>query len=184
MFVEIALMQRFVLYLSHPAYSIPVVLATLLVSSGIGSLLAPRLPLAQPVRFRFCLLGVGFLLLVLLVGLRPLFDLTLGWPHWGRVLLTVATLVPLGLLMGMPFPLGLAMASRLGQPVIPWAWGINGGTSVLGSVLAIIVAMASGFTWVLLAAAGLYLIALAAVRRLVAVAIGPVRSRTAANQFL
>jgi SAM-dependent methyltransferase len=165
MFVEIGLMQRFVLFLSHPAYSIPVVLATLLVSSGVGSFLSARLPFSSLGCFRFCLFGVAGLLLVLLVGLRPLFDATLGLSFAARFVIAVGTLAPLGILMGMPFPLGLAAAARLGQPFIPWAWGINGGTSVLGSVLAIIVAMGSGFTWVLASAAGVYLLALVAIRR-------------------
>jgi hypothetical protein len=165
MFVEIGLMQRFVLFLSHPAYSIPVVLATLLVSSGVGSFLSARLPFSCLGRFRFCLFGVAGLLIVLLFALRPLFDATLGLSFPTRVVIAVAALAPVGILMGMPFPLGLSAAARLGQPVIPWAWGINGGTSVLGSVLAIIVAMGSGFTWVLASAAAMYLLALAAIRR-------------------
>jgi spermidine synthase len=167
MFVEIGLMQRFVLFLSHPAYSIPVVLATLLVSSGVGSLVSDRLPFSCLGRLRFSLVGIAGLLLILLMGLRPLFDATLGLNFSTRVMIAVATLAPVGILMGMPFPLGLSVAARMGQPVIPWAWGINGGTSVLGSVLAILVAMGSGFTWVLAAAAATYLLALAAIRRVI-----------------
>jgi hypothetical protein len=77
----------------------------------------------------------------------------------------MALLAPAGFVMGMPFPLGLAMAEKLGTAVVPWAWGINGGMSVLGSVLAIIVAMGTGFTWVLALAAMLYVVAVYAARR-------------------
>ena len=168
MFVEIGLMQRFVLFLAHPAYAIPVVLATLLVSSGAGSLLATRLPFTAEARLRFCLGGVAILLVVLLAVLRPLFDACLGFPFAARVALAVSILIPLGIVLGMPFPLGLGKVGTNHPHVVPWAWGINGGMSVLGSILAIVIAMGTGFSWVLLGAAGLYLLALWAAGRLVA----------------
>ena len=165
MFVEIALMQRFILFLAHPAYAIPVVLATLLVGSGVGSLLAQRLPWPLATRLRFCLVSIALLLLLLLAGLKPLFDHCLGFPFGVRVLLAVLVLLPLGLLMGMPLPLGLGAAAKGHQHVVPWAWGINGGTSVFGSILAIVIAMGTGFSWVLTGSACLYLLALVASRR-------------------
>jgi hypothetical protein len=166
MFVEIGLMQRFVLFLAHPAYAIPVVLATLLVSSGAGSLLATRLPFTNEQRLRICLMAIAVLLVVLLAVLRPLFDACLGFPFAARVLLAVSILIPLGIVLGMPFPLGLGKVGVNHPHVVPWAWGINGGMSVLGSILAIVIAMGTGFSWVLLSAAGLYLVALWTARRL------------------
>jgi len=157
-----------VLFLAHPAYAIPVVLATLLVSSGVGSLLATRLPFAAEARLRFCLAAVAVLLVVLLAVLRPLFDACLGFPFAARVALAVSILIPLGIVLGMPFPLGLGKVGTNHPHVVPWAWGINGGMSVLGSILAIVIAMGTGFSWVLLGAAGLYLLALWAAGRLVA----------------
>jgi hypothetical protein len=166
MFVEIGLMQRFVLFLAHPAYAIPVVLATLLVGSGAGSLLATRLPFTSEVKLRFCLVTIAVLLVVLLAVLRPLFDACLGLPFAARVVLAVSILIPLGIVLGMPFPLGLGRVGASHPHVVPWAWGINGGMSVLGSILAIVIAMGTGFSWVLLGAAGLYLSALWAAQRL------------------
>ena len=168
MFVEIGLMQRFVLFLAHPAYAIPVVLATLLVSSGVGSLLATRLPFTDERRLRVCLGTIAILLVVLLGVLRPLFDACLGFPFAARVAVAVSILIPLGVALGMPFPLGLGRVGTSHPHVVPWAWGINGGMSVLGSILAIVIAMGTGFSWVLLGAAFLYLLALAAARRLAA----------------
>jgi hypothetical protein len=167
MFVEIGLMQRFVLFLSHPAYSIPVVLATLLVSSGLGSFAASRLRIGQRARLRFALVGVVVAAVVLLLSLGWVFDMCLGLAFAARVALSIALLLPLGLFMGMPFPLGLAAVSRIGVAVIPWVWGINGGASVLGSVVAIVLAMSGGFSWVLAASAGFYGLALWCVPRLV-----------------
>jgi SAM-dependent methyltransferase len=173
MFVEIGLMQRFVLFLSHPAYSIPVVLGTLLLSSGAGSLMALRLPWPPPQRLRIVLLVLGGLLVLLLLVLRPAFDAALGLPFGVRIAISVAVLAPVGFVMGMPFPLGISAVSSLGPHVVPWAWGINGGTSVLGSVLAIIVAMGTGFTWVLVLAALTYLLALFAMRPVLLIGLAP-----------
>jgi SAM-dependent methyltransferase len=167
MFVEIGLMQRFVLFLAHPAYSIPVVLGTLLLSSGAGSLMAPRLPWPAPQRMRIVLLSLAGLLALLLVVLHPAFDAALGLAFGVRVAISMAMLAPVGFVMGMPFPLGVSAVSDLGAKVVPWAWGINGGTSVLGSVLAIVVAMGTGFTWVLVLSAAIYLVAFFAIRPVV-----------------
>jgi SAM-dependent methyltransferase len=164
MFVEIGLMQRFVLFLAHPAYSIPVVLGTLLLSSGAGSLVALRLPWPAPQRMRIVLLTLGAVLVLLLLVLRPAFNAGLGLPFGVRVAISVAILAPVGFMMGMPFPLGISAVSKLGPHVVPWAWGINGGTSVLGSVLAIVVAMGTGFTWVLVLSAATYVLAFFAMR--------------------
>ena len=166
MFVEIGLMQRFVLFLSHPAYSIPVVLGTLLLGSGAGSLTALRLPWPAAERLRLVLFVLGGLLVVLLLVLRPAFDAALGLPFGVRVAISIAILAPVGFVMGMPFPLGISAVSHLGPHVVPWAWGINGGTSVLGSVLAIVVAMGTGFTWVLVLSAITYVVAFLAMRPL------------------
>jgi SAM-dependent methyltransferase len=159
MFVEIGLMQRFVLFLAHPAYSIPVVLGTLLLSSGAGSLVAPRLPWPAPQRIRLVLLTIAGILALLLVALRPAFEAALGLPFGMRVAISIAMLAPVGFVMGMPFPLGISAVADLGPQVVPWAWGINGGMSVLGSVLAIVVAMGTGFTWVLALSAAIYVAA-------------------------
>jgi spermidine synthase len=168
MFVEIGLMQRFVLFLAHPAYAIPVVLATLLVSSGAGSLVAASLPFESEQRLRLCLTTVAVLLVVLLAILGPLFDACLGLPFAARVIVAVSILIPLGIVLGMPFPLGIGRVGANHPHLVPWAWGINGGMSVLGSILAIMIAMGTGFSWVLLGAAGLYLLALVAARRIAA----------------
>ena len=68
--------------------------------------------------------------------------------------------------MGQPFPLGLRLQSTRSELQIPWAWGINGVFSVIGAVLAIIIAVELGFTWVILFAAAAYCISLIANFRL------------------
>jgi hypothetical protein len=90
------------------------------------------------------------------VGLPLLFKALLGAPLAVRLLATGVSLAPLGFLMGIPFPGGLAWLQDRAPGLIPWAWAVNGCTSVLASVLAALVALSAGFSWVLGAAALAY----------------------------
>ena len=159
--VEVVLLQKCVLFLGHPAYALTVVLFAILLFSGLGSLLSGRIPEDALSR---ALPRVILLVVALIVGsvlvLSPLFyalvHLGAGW----RVVVTVLFLAPLGLALGMPMPTGIRILTRRAPELIPWAWGVNGAASVLGSVGAIALAMVWGFDQALLVAAGLYLVGL------------------------
>ena len=69
-------------------------------------------------------------------------------------------MAPLAMTMGMPMPIGIRLLERNSPELIPWAWGVNGATSVMGSVAALVIAILSGFNQALLVGAGLYLVAL------------------------
>ena len=144
LFVEIPLIQKFILFLGQPSYAMAAILFTLLFFSGIGSLLAERLPLQ---------LDLALLILLLLVFpfLVPyLFQSTLGLSFWLRLSLTVLLLAPLGVLMGVPFPGGIGRLATHGfSSQIPWMWAVNGSASVISAVLAALLALTFGFTWVL-----------------------------------
>jgi hypothetical protein len=162
--VEVACMQRFVLFLGNPGYAVTVVLLTFLLFSGLGSAFAGRR--ADPRRtLMAALVGVVALVVVLGVVLHPLFEVTLRLPIEGRIALTVAVLAPAAFVMGMPFPSGLRMLSGRAAPLVPWAFGVNGGASVLASVVGILIAMVAGFTTVFALAAGCYAAAWVAGRR-------------------
>jgi hypothetical protein len=150
LFAEIPLMQRFILFLGQPIYAFAAVLAAILFFSGLGSLYAPRLP----TRWSLPLL-VGLILLYPL-GLPFLFEALLGAPLAMRLVATGVSLAPLGFLLGIPFPGGLAWLREHAPGLVPWAWAINGCASVLASVLAAMVALSAGFPWVLLASAFAY----------------------------
>ncbi|MFQ5984745.1 MAG: spermidine synthase [Alphaproteobacteria bacterium] len=174
LFVEIAFIQRFALFLSHPLYAIAVVLCGFLVFAGLGSGFAPRLThlvgeRAGPGRPGLALaLAVGGIVtaaLVYLVLLPPLFDWLRPIPDAGKVAVTLALIAPLGFCMGMPFPLGLTRLAVAAPGWIPWAWGINGCASVASAVLATVLAIHFGFTAVVGLAAGLYVVAALAFAR-------------------
>lgn len=141
--VEIPLLQRFILYLGHPAYAMAIVLFALLLFSGLGSLLSRRFPLWLVLLLLPLVVG-GYAL-----GLPLLFNATLAAPLGGRMLIAVVALAPPGLLMGMPFPTGLALLGQRPSAPIAWAWGINGAVSVVASILAALLALSLGFSAVL-----------------------------------
>lgn len=147
MLVEISQMQRLIVFLGHPTYSLSVVLFTLLLSSGLGSTLTERVGperLARAGRVRFALL------LAVLVVFGLLTPFVIGWFDSAqtlvRILIAVAILFPLGVFMGMAFPLGMKVAARTSPDLAPWLWGVNGATSVCASVFAVAIALSSSIS--------------------------------------
>jgi hypothetical protein len=168
--VEIAFIQRFVLFLGHPTYALTVVIFLLMVSSGAGSLFSRRfLPHT----------GLGWvpLALVVVTLLADVFFLPsrlaalVGMAFGYRLLVSGVLLVPLGFVMGMPFPTGLRALAALPAPEFPagqgasenaveWAWAMNAAASVLGSVLAMVIAIQFGLTITLACGTAAYVLAL------------------------
>jgi len=145
--VEIPLVQRFILYLGHPVHALTVVLFSLLVGSGVGSLLSPRVPMRR--------FWIPMVLLCLAVPaamwlIPGVFHATIGVSFAGRVGIALAVLLPLAFLMGMPFPMGIRALGPEREGMVPWVWGVNGATSVCASVLATLLAISFGFSVVLL----------------------------------
>jgi hypothetical protein len=157
--LEIVLIQRFVLFLGFPTYALSVVLFSLLVFTGIGSLIAGRV--AEPRRALVWSLGVAVALIAAsVIGLQDLLRGLIDLPFAARVGVAVVLLAPFGLTLGMAMPIGLRRLSGLYPSGVPWAWGINGVTSVLASVLAIAIAITWGFAAATLLALACYLGAL------------------------
>jgi len=157
MLVEVALLQRFVLLLGHPVYSLTVTLFSLLLGTGTGSFLSRRI--AEPrVRARLvtALLGVTLLGLAATAALPPVIRAAVGAPLGARIALAVALLFPAGILMGLPLPAGVRLLARRQPELLPWAWAMNGALSVLGATLAVFIAMNWGFSVTLLVGAAVY----------------------------
>ena len=150
LFGEIPLAQQFILFLGQPVYGLSAVLFALLFFSGLGSWMSPRLP------HRPALAMLVAILLVYPLLLPQLFLLFLGSSLGLRLLVAVATLAPLGFLMGIPFPRGINWLEGHAPELIPWAWGVNGAASVIASVSAALLALSFGFSWVLVAGALCY----------------------------
>ena len=154
-FVEICLIQRLVLFLGAPVYSIATVLSSLLVFAGLGSLasglLRPTLP-----TLRLLLGAVAASILVLHFGMGALTNHFLGSPLPVRIVVALLFTGGAGFLMGMPMPTGIRFLKEAGSPIIPWAWATNGFFSVVGSAVSVLLASSFGFPVVFIAAAILY----------------------------
>lgn len=161
MLIEIPMMQRFILFLGAPVYALAVVLFSILIFSGLGSLLTHRVPdTLLPVGIVRAVAGISLLALAYVLGLPLLFTAFLGMPIGFRIGIAVLLLAPLGFLMGMPFPQGIRLAGLQAPGLVPWLWAVNGATSVLASILAIAVAMQAGYSRALLLGVTVYAIAL------------------------
>jgi len=156
LFVEIACMQRYGLFVGHPLLATVAVLAGFLVFAGAGSLVAARLHHRTRL-LQWAVTGIVLLLLIQAIALPPPPGILAS--ATGRVSLTLMLIAPLAFLMGMPFPLGLSRLASEASAFIPWAWGINGCASVLSALLAALLAVHLGYRVVLLIAAGLYAMA-------------------------
>lgn len=163
MMIEVGLVSKFVLFLGHPIYALTVVLCTLLISAGLGSYWSGRNvgPGHDSLRKVIAMALVSIVVLALVVEVvfgHLLADASLTT----AAILSIVTLAPVGFLMGMPFPLGLRLLDSMGSQwaqLVPWVWGINGSTSVLGSVLAISIAINLGFRATLLGGLCIYAVA-------------------------
>ncbi len=151
--VEISLIQRFVLFLGHPTYALTVVVFLLLLSSGAGSVVARRW-VSDSAGIRRTMALILILIMVYLVFLPRLLSAAVGMEFAVKLLISGALLAPLGFLMGMPFPTGLRLVGT-----VEWAWALNAAASVLGSVLAIVIAIHFGLLITLACAAGAYAVA-------------------------
>jgi len=157
MFVEIPLIQKFILFLGQPLYAIALILSTLLIASGMGSLLAGRFSEGMTLRrLRSVIVMLCVALAVYIGGLPWVFEMFLGVPLLVRFLVSVILLLPLGMVMGMAFPLGIRVLAKEARQMIPWVWGINGACSVMGSVMAWGVSLNFGYNATLWVATAIY----------------------------
>jgi hypothetical protein len=156
--VEVTFIQRFVLFLGHPTYALTVVVFLMLLSSGAGSVISRRW-IAAPRRVWVPLLITASALMVYVWILPQILNRLVGVPFPAKLVISALLLAPLGFAMGMPFPAGLRALARTGDS-IEWAWAMNAASSVLGSVLAIVIAIQFGLNVTLICGAVSYLLAL------------------------
>jgi hypothetical protein len=145
--IEVAQLQRLSIFLGHPTYGLTVSLFSVLVFSGIGSLLTERFVRTGDRRSQMAPLVVLAVVVVVAGFLTPrVLHATDGWTTPSRIVVAVALLAPLAMAMGMPFAIGMRAASaRAGTPTA-FLWGINGAASVCASVLGVVIAMFLGIS--------------------------------------
>lgn len=158
MLVELALLQRLSLFLGNPAYGIGVALFCLLLAGGAGSYLGGRWRWLASVPGSRILAALAALVALEALVLQDILALAQSATMPARLALSVLLLAPIGVLMGMAFPLGARAAAHV-QQILPWLWGINGAASVLASVIAAVVSLELGIVANLWLGAGFYLLA-------------------------
>jgi len=158
MAVEIALLQQFGLFLGHPNYALSVVLASLLLASGLGAVSAPRIVRTLG-GIRVVAYALSAAILVEALLFLPQLPRLLALPFPARVGFTFLLVLPIGVGLGTFLPTGLEDLKRERPEAVPWAWGVNGVFSVLGPVLAVAFSITWGMRALLLAAVVVYLTA-------------------------
>jgi len=157
-FIEIALLQKLSIFVGGPVYSMGITLASILFFSGCGSFIARRFR-DNPGHW----LGRIVAAIVVCTALEIIF-LNYALPHmmglglYVRWAVAAGSMLPIGLLLGMPFPTGMRLVEKMDESVRPWAWGINSCATVLGSMFCILVSIQSGFTVALLAGCAIYVL--------------------------
>jgi hypothetical protein len=158
--VEMAMIQRLILYLAHPAYAISAVLSFILLFAGIGSILTTWWSSSRTRVQVFVMGTLALLILAQALFLPQVLNYLYGIQLPGRFGVAALLLAPMGLLMGMPFPLGMERLKQSGQQVpVAWAWAVNGSTSVVAAILSAALALQIGMTGVFIMAAMTYGIA-------------------------
>jgi hypothetical protein len=163
MLIEIAAVQKFLLFLGYPTRALTVILFSLLLSSGIGSFVSGRLASEYKAIIKNILIACTFIILIASIyifALPKIFEFLLPLDSAIRITATILLIFPLGFFMGMPFPSGIRMLHESSNESIPWIWGINGSMSVLGSILATINGILLGLSYAILFGAVAYFTAL------------------------
>jgi hypothetical protein len=160
LFLEIPLIQKSILTFEHPAYSFTFIVLVILSYSSLGSVLSRRVRIPG----KWLMAALFGLTILTPVVVNQIQEAALGWTLIQRALVIAISLAPMGIMMGFPFPLGLAWLENSASSLIPWAWAVNGCASVVAAVLAAILTLSFGFNMVLLLGAVFYGLATVALK--------------------
>ena len=150
MSTEIGLLQRMSVFLGHPIYSLSIVLFSMILATGVGSMISDKMPLDKWTKFASWSLLLGAYLFALPFWLPAMVVAFDGAALVVRAVLCVLAIAPAGLLMGYGFPTGMRLISAVDRTPTPWFWGINGAAGVLASTLAVACSIAFGISMTLI----------------------------------
>lgn len=156
LFIEIGFIQKFILILHHPIYAITTVLSVFLISAGLGSQFSRRIEQRHRYIILIPIVMIALLSVIYSLNFDVIATKLLAMNDINRYIGSVLLILPLGFFMGMPFPMGLTKLAQTLPELIPWAWGINGFSSVISAILASLIAMQFGFTALIMLAVIIY----------------------------
>ena len=155
-FIEIPLIQKFILILGKPAYSFALVFFSLMLSAGIGAFLSSR----YRINLKWVVIAIVAYIAVFILSFNYICSFIISKVLWQRFIYITLLVIPLGFFMGIPFPTGISKAKEARGEIIPWLWAVNGCCSVVGSIVSVIIAIHFGFSIVIGIAALIYIAAL------------------------
>ncbi len=161
-FIELPLMQKFILMLGKPSYSVATVLFGLMLFAGFGSIYTGY----RKTNLMWVVLALVIYITFFMVVFRFYSNILLARPLWQRFAITIGLIAPAGFLMGIPFPAGIAKAKEKKSQIVPWLWAINGCASVVSSIAAVIISIHAGFLLVLGLSLLFYITAIFAYKKL------------------
>jgi len=159
-FIELPFIQKFILVLGKPAYALSVVLFSIMIAAGIGSFISSRFK----VSLRWVVAVIVVYIALFIFTFKSVGDFIISKVLWQRFLYSILLIIPLGFVMGIPFPSAIAKVKEKREEIVPWLWAINGCSSVVGSITAVIISIHFGFFTVMGIAALIYIAALVVYR--------------------
>jgi len=158
--IELALLQKLILFLGNPTMTFALLLFTILLSSGIGSLVSAKMIKLNTKNLVLSISGIIGMGIFYVLLLTPLIHTAIAEPFVLKAVMSIGVLFPIGFLMGMPMPTGMRLVKSHIPTFIPWMWAINGGFSVLGAVLTVILSIVYGGSYAMVIGISAYVIAL------------------------
>jgi hypothetical protein len=145
MLIEIFLIQRLAVFLSNPTYSASIVITVMLIFSALGNIVSSFFK-----RYRIFVVPISCALiagcfLFYIFGLDGLLASFRSASLIMRILIATIIIAPSAFFMGVPYPNGLDSLQETKPHLLPWAWGMNGGLSLVGGALARLLSVSSGF---------------------------------------
>lgn len=160
MMIEIGFIRKLGLTLGHPTYAISIVLAALIFSTGIGSLLSQRMFQSRILDEKRTAVLIALYTIVSLSAHDYFATSLVAQPIEIKALIVIVFLFPLGFLMGQLFPQGLRRAADSDSRLVPWVWAINGTVSTVFVGIGHLASQPFGFNVLPYAGAAIYLIIL------------------------
>ncbi len=160
--VETVLIHELVLFIGHPTYAVTIVIMSMLLFSGIGSITAGRVREVRLTKVLQVVLMTALVLGAVQAFVVPgiLNNIALGLPIIARLGIVFFVIAPLGFVMGMPFPLAMRIIPEGASGIIPWAWALNGWMSVVASLVTVVISRTGGYSRAFMVALAFYLVAL------------------------
>jgi hypothetical protein len=158
--IELSLMQKLILLLGNPTTTLAILLFTLLVSSGTGSLVSSKIMRSNTRNLIFVIIGIAIIGVFYATSLSSIIYSVIAEPFAIKDIIAVGILAPIGFLMGMPMPTGMRLVKAHSPIYVPWMWAINGAFSVFGAVLSVTIAILAGSSWAMILGILTYFIAL------------------------